>query len=118
MYPGVLQQVGHITITAPSADEARRRLAAIDEGAAAALASTSGVRALLTRQPRATHPSNLGLRCMQAMQELQRAYLRDEQVLLTCFPLKFDLHVEAGRGEEGGGNRRPRVGIITGSGLV
>lgn len=38
------RKVGHVTIVAPSAAEARSRLAAIDSGAAAALASTSGAQ--------------------------------------------------------------------------
>jgi hypothetical protein len=36
------RKVGHVTIVAPSAAEARRRLAAISPDAALALASTSG----------------------------------------------------------------------------
>ena len=37
------RKVGHVTIVAPNAAEARSRLAAVDPGAAAALASTSGM---------------------------------------------------------------------------
>lgn len=41
------RKVGHVTIVAPDAAEARSRLSAVDPDAAAALASTSG--ALLPR---------------------------------------------------------------------